>query len=363
MAFRVIQKRYFLNHADNTMPKKIETQLREAIRELEFQKQAIDQHAIVSIADTSGKVIYANDKFCEVSQYSRSQLIGQNHRILKSGVHPPELYADMWHTISQGRVWKGALCNRKKDGSQYWVETTIMPFLDDAGLPFRYISIRTDISRIKQFEKILERGKEELEGLVQQRTSELDRVNRELKSEIEVRKHAEKKLEKLVVTDALTGIFNRRKFDLVLEQELKRADRYQVPLSLIMADIDHFKQINDSYGHRAGDAVLIQLTKMISNNIRESDVFARWGGEEFVVLTPNTDGQRARKLAEKLRTEVAAASFPGITGLTCSFGVTQWVEVDTSDDFINRVDTAMYQAKANGRNKVELLLRQEQKAP
>ena len=237
-----------------------------------------------------------------------------------------------------------------------------MPLLDDAGLPYQYISMRTDITRIKAAEKILERDKDELEALVRQRTSELVKVNQDLELEIEDRKRVEKKLEQLAITDALTGIFNRRKFDLTLERELKRADRYRAPLSLIMLDIDHFKRINDTYGHHAGDAVLVLLAKLISDNIREPDVFARWGGEEFVVLTPNTNAESAWQLAEKLRAVVEASSFPGIVGLTCSFGVTELVEADSPDDFINRADNALYQAKASGRNKVELLSGQAQKA-
>jgi PAS domain S-box-containing protein len=118
--------------------------------ELKKLSYAIDQHAIVSKTDALGVIIHANDKFCEVSGYSRDELTGQNHRIIKSGFHPPEFYADLWRTISSGKVWQGELRNRKKSGQYYWVATTIVPFLDDFGVPQQYISIRTEITQIKE---------------------------------------------------------------------------------------------------------------------------------------------------------------------------------------------------------------------
>ncbi len=120
--------------------------------EREREHLALDQHAIVSIADVAGNIIYANDKFCEISGYERAELMGQDHRMLKSQEHPPAFYEAMWETISSGQVWHGEICNRAKDGSSYWVESTITPFLDKHGLPYQYVSIRTDITRIKAAE-------------------------------------------------------------------------------------------------------------------------------------------------------------------------------------------------------------------
>jgi len=119
-------------------------------RELEFQKHALDAHCIVSIADIRGNITYANDKFCETSGYSREELIDQNHRILKSDEHPPEYYSELWRTITAGEVWQGEIKNRKKDGGFYWVNVTIVPFLDERGVPFQYVAIRTDVSTEKQ---------------------------------------------------------------------------------------------------------------------------------------------------------------------------------------------------------------------
>lgn len=128
----------------------------------EREHQALDQHAIVSIADAAGRITYINDKFCEISGYSRDELLGANHRIVKSGEHPAEFYQQLWDTISSGQHWQGTICNRRRDGSYYWVASTITPFMDAHGKPYQYVSIRTDITATKQVEEELKRSRERL---------------------------------------------------------------------------------------------------------------------------------------------------------------------------------------------------------
>jgi len=137
----------------------LETEVKKRTQELEFlntslkdRQFALDQHAIVSIADTAGTIIDVNEKFCEISGYSRDEMLGQNHRLVKSDQHSPAFYTELWETISQGKTWQGEICNQTKDGQLYWVQTSITPFMDKAGKPFQFIAIRTDISHFKAAE-------------------------------------------------------------------------------------------------------------------------------------------------------------------------------------------------------------------
>jgi diguanylate cyclase (GGDEF)-like protein/PAS domain S-box-containing protein len=434
--------------------------LQEANHSLESLKLAMDQHDIVSIADVLGDITFVNDKFCQISQYTREELVGQNHRILNSGTHPASFFDEMWSTIASGKIWQGDVCNRNKNGSPYWVSSTIVPFLDDSGLPYQYISVRTDITAIKEAELVLMRGKSELEKLVSDRTADLQEreevlhsittaaqdavitidsngnvthwnpaaekmfgysfaeiVGRNLHSlvvpsryldahhaafpkfiqtgtgpligaitevdaqkrdgsefpieisisavkikdswhavaivrDITVRKLAEDKLKVMASTDALTGAFNRRRFNEVMTTELARAKRYGTPLTLIIFDIDHFKRINDTFGHSAGDQVLLKLALLVSGNIRDTDIFARWGGEEFTILATNSDTQCPHSLAEKIRKLIEAQSFDEVGMVTCSFGVTEYRAGDDQESFVKRADNNLYRAKESGRNRV-----------
>ena len=157
-------------------------QLSEKIRELNFQKSALDEHAIVSIADIKGNITYVNDKFCKVSGYSREELIGQNHRLVKSGDHSPEFYKNVWQTISSGKPWNGEIKNLKKGGDDYWVDATIVPFLSEQGKPFQYIAIRTDITELKEAEFRILKAKEYAEKANQAKSKFLSSMSHELRT-------------------------------------------------------------------------------------------------------------------------------------------------------------------------------------
>jgi diguanylate cyclase (GGDEF)-like protein/PAS domain S-box-containing protein len=161
-------------------------------------------------------------------------------------------------------------------------------------------------------------------------------------------------LEHISITDRLTGLFNRRKLDDVLIQEMERVTRYGEDLSVIIADIDMFKSVNDLYGHLAGDIVLITIAKVLQNGVRKTDIPGRWGGEEFLIICPNSNLEGATALAEHLRQMVETKEYDFVGQKTCSFGVSQMTNEEPINAMIARADKALYRAKEGGRNRVEV---------
>ncbi len=168
-----------------------------------------------------------------------------------------------------------------------------------------------------------------------------------------IRNHVRNRLEVLAHQDALTGVYNRHTFDIIIHRELEKAERYGGALSVLMADIDRFKRINDTHGHETGDQVLVTLADIIENTIRKSDVLCRIGGEEFVIIAASTDSTNVAVLAEKVRSVVEEQDFGGVGRVTVSIGSATFGQGDTKDSLLKRADEALYRAKATGRNRVE----------
>jgi len=187
----------------------------------------------------------------------------------------------------------------------------------------------------------------------------LEQVNGELALEVERRKLTEAELEHQATTDPLTGILNRGRMSELLQDEWSRAVRYNEPFAIVMFDIDHFKQVNDRLGHPAGDRVLVELTQRVNEELRENDVFARWGGEEFLLLLPNTDLHGAEEVAERCREAFATTPVDDIGTVTASFGVVAYHgKDDTLEQLLQRADTALYSAKREGRDRVSSTLQE-----
>lgn len=222
---------------------------------------------------------------------------------------------------------------------------------------FNIMSERLTESREQNrtYQQSLEQIKNDLEIRVQERTRELNELNKQLLQEIGVRQKAEDCLAEAARTDSLTGILNRRAIWEQLEYHIIQFKRQQTPFTLLMCDLDHFKPINDTYGHDVGDVVLVKVAQKLRDSCRKQDFVSRWGGEEFLILLPDTDVQGGMSAAEKVRQKISEEPFEINNqqfAITVSIGVAAYVEGHSLDDCIKRADSAMYQAKHDGRNRV-----------
>ncbi|GAA6173434.1 ABC transporter substrate-binding protein [Colwellia sp. KU-HH00111] len=273
----------------------------------------VDRYVISSQTDLDGKITDVSTAFCRVSGYSKEELLGQTHKLLKHPETNESIYKEMWDTITQGNTWSGELLNQAKDGSRYWVDAKIDPVRNEEGKICGYISIRHNITD-------------------------------------------KKRVEELSITDKLTGLNNRLRLDDIMLEEISRMKRYSLTLSIILVDIDFFKIVNDNFGHLVGDQVLIEIAQILRINCRGVDVVGRWGGEEFLIICPETSIEEAISAANKFRTIIAQHDFPEVGNKTASFGVTTGIPSDSVADILRRADKALYRAKDQGRNRVEFLL-------
>lgn len=280
-------------------------------------QRALDQQAIVSVADPQGKITYVNTKFSVISGFPPEELIGKTHRIVNSGLHDRTFFRDMWRTIKAGGTWHGEVCNRTKRGDLYWVDTTVVPVHGPGGDIVRYVSTRYEITERKSIEAEL------------RRTAEID---------------------------ALTGLANRQRFSYELNQRLedaiKKADGNAGFVA--MFDLDHFKDLNDSLGHHAGDLLLKEIGRRLLAFTGPGCVVSRLGGDEFAALIPtNIAGTDPEAFIRALHASSSEAVSLGdkIYLPSFSMGVTRFPgDAQTVEGLMINADMALYEAKRNGRN-------------
>jgi diguanylate cyclase (GGDEF)-like protein/PAS domain S-box-containing protein len=296
--------------------------IKEFMKKLSDVKFALDQSSIVVITDNRGRITYTNDQFCTISQYSREELMGQDHKIVNSGHHPSEFFKNMWATIGKGNIWRGEVKNRAKDGSYYWVETTIVPFLNEKGKPYQYVSIRNDITCRKEIEA--------------------------------EREKTEQMIYKLAYYDTLTDLPNRRLFIDYLKKGIQDDGVHESQNGVIFLDIDRLKNINELCGHEIGDLILMEIPHRINQCLRESDVLSRFGGDEFTILVKNVSGKsEVKRIAEKINESLKKTVILGERSFTisCSMGIAMSpFHGEDSDTLLKRAAIALYSLKERGGN-------------
>jgi len=287
-------------------------------REVVLRKLAVAvEHSPVSvlITDCKGTIEYVNPRFSAVTGYSSEEAVGKNPRILKSGTHPPQYYQELWQTILSGREWRGEFHNRNKDGSLIWELLSISPVFDDSGVITHFVGVKEDIGELKRLQK---------------------------------------QLGELAHFDELTGLPNRSLFQDRLEQVRIHTHRNRGRFALLFVDLDGFKEVNDSYGHQAGDAVLREVARRLAQGVRESDTVARLGGDEFVIILNDLKHLDEPQVVARKLLEMFAQPF--ILGdVHCKLGISIGVSIypdhaTETEALISRADAAMYQAKQHGKN-------------
>ncbi|MDD2358486.1 MAG: diguanylate cyclase [Thiovulaceae bacterium] len=293
-------------------PSKLQRKLFDSNKELERFRSIIDKYVVTACTDIGGVITSTSAAFCKASGYTKDELIDQKMNIIKNPLMKKSFYHNLWETILKGNNWSGEIQNRTKQGENYWLEQTIIPVKDNNNHISYFMSVGIDIT-------------------------------------------AKKKLETLSIMDKLTNVFNRRKIDESLRLEIQRAERYNKKLSLIIMDIDHFKYINDNFGHQIGDDVLIKVAEILQQSIRKIDVLGRFGGEEFLIICPQTEKEGVIIAAENIRKNIESYEFDTVQHITISLGLTSYQLGDDENTMIKRSDDALYLSKNKGRNKATFL--------
>jgi len=270
-------------------------------------------HEGMILTDSKSNIIACNAAFCRMTGYKKSFIIGKNPRIMQSGMHDKIFYTDMWNTVKENGVWNGDIWDRKKDGEITSRSLQIKSIQDTDNKVIFYLGLMTDHSELNA-------------------------------------------MTKLANQDALTGLANRRLFEKRLEHDMAHAKRHDKLMSLLYIDLDLFKHINDSCGHRVGDQLLVQVAERLSASIRAEDTAARMGGDEFtVILSEVKSAADARQVANKIIHNINKPFHVGqhVLNIGCSIGYSIYPEHSNNlHSLIHVADSAMYQAKKTGRNKL-----------
>lgn len=278
--------------------------------------KVMEEYVYTTKTDINGILTDVSESFCRLSGYTREELVGYKHNVVRHPDNPDIFYANLWDTISKGEIWEGEVRNHRKDGSDFWMDTIIYPLHDEEYNIIGYASMRHNITGTKNLQKQLN-------------------------------------------LDTLTGLYNRRYYDEVLEYELLHSRREHRMIAYVMMDIDNFKRYNDTYGHRKGDEVLSKIGKLLQKKVNENGHFAfRMGGEEFAFLLLGMKPSKAVEFVENLRQSIVDLGIVHLNSsvehyVTASFGL---VCVDVEHSIVDEnalysaADNALYEAKKRGRN-------------
>ena len=309
-----------LQHANATLEQRIEERtgaLTESETYLRQFKSAVEQSsASIMIANREGMITYANPALARITQYSPEEMLGKPANMFRSPATPAGTFQSMSELAMSGKSWRGELLNRSKDGTLHWQDVSVSPVSDAGGEITHFVAVGDEITE---------------------------------------RKKMEEELRHLATIDPLTGLLNRRSFFALSEQEISRLRRQAGGLCVAMLDVDHFKSINDVYGHQAGDEVLRALAKTCAGCMRDQDILGRLGGEEFACILPETSLDQAMLAAERLRIAISAKPYTladdRAISVTVSIGVAVLQEGDIGlDAVLLRADQALYCAKLDGRD-------------
>jgi len=263
----------------------------------------VEDNSLISKSDKFGIITFVSQPFCKALGYTSDQLVGKKYNILRHPDVPSRVYEEMWKILKAGKKWQGRLKNYTESKNEIIFNTTIFPEFDVNNSIIGYTAIKTDLTA---------------------------KINNGI--------------------DKLTGIMNRAGFDDMLDNLTKDKNEHT---TIVMLDIDHFKLVNDTYGHIVGDSVLKKFTDVVNKEIRPTDIFARWGGEEFVIVLHNTTMKTAFTITERIRKAIETTIFDKVGSKTASFGIATYTNDDSSTLMVmEKVDKALYFSKHNGRNKI-----------